>query len=241
MDRNGPPLYKLYLVLSKTIHNSDSISVLLKIKYYDWKYSDLSYITFDSVINEHYGSLNQNYFDSFMKKDTNIIVNVNNKEYKIYSLKDSSYTDDCQLILNERRIDYTPVVSEHKLTKEIAVKGVGVLKYYAHPGRFDDFSNEELIYVKKGNDSCGTLNTLPTSLNTVFNTELMIFPNPCNQFFKVLNGFETLNILNDKGQLIYSYESTNEPISVKELKNGFYFIQMMKGDIVINSKLVVLH
>ena len=240
-DREGPPIYKKYEVLNKSVYNSDSISYQMKVKYYDWKYSDFSYITFDSIMMYHYGSLNKEYFDSFTLKDTTIIVNVNNIDYKVYLFKDSTNLNECQLLSNIRRKDITPIISEHKLTTETAIKGIGVLKYLAYPGRSGNFTKEELLYYKKGNDSCGDIKSLPTSLNTVIQSKINFFPNPCSDYFKVMDEFSNVSIYNEKGQLLSTHIGTNEPISVKDLKNGIYFIQVNKNNFIYHSKLIVLH
>lgn len=240
-DYAGPSLYRHYYVTSKTIYNSDSIAYQFKSKNYYWSFTDWSYKSFDSIYSIQYGSLSLPFFEQFKLKDTIINVEINGKQYQSYSLKDSSYYDSCFLLINKRTVKETPPLSEHFIKQVNALAGIGVLEYHYYPLFQDRFNNEELIYYKKGNDSCGDIKSLPTSLNAVIQSKIKLFPNPCSDYFKVLDEFSNVSIYNEKGQLLSTHTSKNEPISVKDLKNGIYFIQVNKNNFIYHSKLIVLH
>lgn len=240
-DYNGPPLYRHFRVTNKTVFNADSIAYQFKTTFYHWKYSDFSYIKSDSIYELHFGKLNQPYFSAFLKSDTVVRIEINGNESQIYSLKDSVYFNECNLAINSREIKETPIISEHKYTIETAIAGIGVLKTVSFPRLQDNFSKEDLIYVKKGNDSCGNIKSLPTKVQFIIDVKSLIYPNPCNDFLKLDIEYDKLQFYNAQGEMVKSIEDFNHQVNMEDLMNGVYTIRLVRDKQIIYYKVLVLH
>jgi len=87
-----------------------------------------------------------------------------------------------------------------------------------------------------------TLEEFTSVMETELENELLIFPNPANNFVQIsgINSGETYKIINNQGQEVKSgIINGDERIYLDELSSGIYFLHSIKGKTVLTEKFIV--
>ncbi len=115
----------------------------------------------------------------------------------------------------------------------------------------DNHINEEINYYRiKQVDVDGKwmflCNTIKITQKNMLN-EFSFYPNSANShiYLQLTSDLinSTVNIFNVHGQLVFKQKtsSLNQKLNISHLNNGTYYIQVMKGNIIQNKKLIIQH
>jgi hypothetical protein len=155
----------------------------------------------------------------------------------------------CNLEING--FDSYPPVFESNHILRLSGRGVGtVWTYHYDPSSpFPYLEDRKLYYYKKGNFTCGTLNTVSIDLNEMPNTEIKVYPLPANQQVNIDFGalelvldFQLIDLngklipidINKDFNTIYSFSS-------KDIPNGIYFIHASTKNTSFKRKVIITH
>jgi hypothetical protein len=121
-------------------------------------------------------------------------------------------------------------------------KGVGLKSYLydqcASAGN-GCFQTLQLIWYKKGSDSCGTAPIITSIAPEMSNNSLTIFPNPSHDQFSV-NLTGELKIYDVTGRLVQSQTVSRKQETVHcKLNAGLYFVTVADGAKLFTQKLVI--
>lgn len=130
-------------------------------------------------------------------------------------------------------------------------KGLGWISYYYNTcsnGAPNCESGKQLVYYKKGSNSCGTYSPIyvtGVSEMTITDEQITISPNPVNMVFNIKTNSEDQQIIdlydiNGKHLLNKIIYSTAD-IEVNNLESGMYTLSIKSKSGVINKKIIIAH
>ncbi|MFO7657133.1 MAG: T9SS type A sorting domain-containing protein [Bacteroidales bacterium] len=184
---------------------------------------EIYFIKLDSSIRE---------YDPLYNADTN----KNEDTWEIF-LKDTIFQDvnfQCGKVING--IEFYNSHGEFDHFIRYYGNGLGLVFSSSHnnwDGLF--YYNRELIYYKKGQQHCGSVN-LPTILMNYFNNSISIYPNPTHNKFLIQcdNNSDNfnINIYNLLGMLVKSVPAypVNTWIDISKLSKGYYLLRLSNNN-----------
>jgi Secretion system C-terminal sorting domain len=219
-------LYKRQTILNKTLNLPDSIVYFIKIE-----------SAYASALNK-----------IIVKTDTFVVKDLDSSAVEKLNPNKPPYpyvSDNCRILNNSNRRQYGRSLNSQTLFDYCqglaVVQGVGVLSSYTC-----DFFNDgtSLIYFKKGNEEWGTPIDFSTSLFTpsVWDTKIMLSPNPTNNILNIDTDidFDKIQVTNLSGQAVLR-DSKTAQITVSNLPNGIYFLQIYGKGVLKGVKKFVIH
>jgi hypothetical protein len=215
--------YYTKTILNKTISiTGDSIDYIIKKE----EYIPIQCPTCQANLITTFGTL------KVSQLSDSIVVGIVAPTNPLVFLKDTSYIDFCNKKVRNV-YQYATIFM-----------GVGILNgsYYVEAcgGPYSFYTttagnglpyteSEDLIYYKKGSDSCGVfvsyLGINSQALNSVI---FSLFPNPSNDKLKIEAStlFNEYSIFSTNGQIVQSGKLNNNEIDIKALPNGIYNLQV---------------
>lgn len=206
-------------------------------KFYNQDNDTLYYIRdIDSKSNNSYNLewIYEYYNDTIFVADLDSLIN--------FGQIDTAYIDSS--LYNGRLINESSEIELPKITSDTYVLGCGNVLYASywveHPASEYE---ERLVYYKKGTEEWGT--EFPVSINTPTETEsdIEIFPNPCQNILRIKSHKNTTGILRIyslsgvlKKEIIINARLTTIDVSI--LNTGIYFLRMNHEDQPIIKKLI---
>ena len=89
-------------------------------------------------------------------------------------------------------------------------------------------------------DKIALLNNLPTKLNNITDSKLLVYPNPVTESFRIKGDkFDKLSIYNATGKLIKLVPENVSSVSVTDIPKGLYFVKIHSKGISTVEKLIV--
>ncbi len=95
------------------------------------------------------------------------------------------------------------------------------------PGEYRVFTTQQL------NDPLST-----EDITTQNQASIRLFPNPATESFRLSREIETIQIYNVSGQLVKSFDQTQNTYEISDLNQGIYFVQIKAGNSTQIEKLI---
>ncbi len=236
---NVPPNAHRFVVIGK-YHSANQDTVF----YVEKHDSYTSYVVYTPSPHLEYSIGNKVDTVSYSNLDASIssLLNLNPMD-SCDQIKDSVYSSS--EYCNRRTYQYNSCIQccfEGQQTESHYTEGLGQPYYYFSYPAENYSENFSMFYYKKGIDSCGTADrSYYTAINEQFLQQISTSPNPAKDHLK-LEGFTgaiTVNIRNIAGQLIQSAVVSHGILSLSNLMNGVYLLELTRDGSTRVIKLVI--